>query len=142
MPSLLHPFIVHLPIAFALFYVPFAWLCIRDRIQWSWFTLYSLCLCASLYGAMASGSVDRAIVEKNRPSISSPLEEHEGSAQKAFFFALAALALSFAGKTRFSQAAKIACGLIALAVLANTIQTARLGGNLVYKHGAAEAHAR
>ncbi len=139
MPSLLHPFVVHLPIAMALFSVPFVLLVLSGKLRWQAYILWSILYCLCTYAAMATGSVDRSIVEKkNVPAAA--LEEHEKSADFLLWGAVLNLVLAFAARGKYERVIQIACGLMCSALLLIAFRTAQLGGELVYRHGAAEAH--
>lgn len=172
----LHPMLVHLPVAFALFAPVAAGLGLalargpREKSAWGWVVLFHLLLCAVTYAAMAAGEHDAdrlrdsiaAQVEHKRPAwlpdivaeslkqflpgaerhpqLGARIEEHEEAAER-FFLAglgallLAALAWKPTSVSRYLRWLTLAVEFVLLALM---IQTADLGGDLIYRYGAAD----
>ncbi len=164
----LHPAVVHLPIAFALF-APLvglgALLVSRksgqavDRKIWAVVLAWQFFQAALIYAAMATGEIDedrlgalaRDSVDTTKlqragiePNILQHVEEHEEAASTllvgtiASFF-LAALALKFKHDTG-RLALRVLTVFVQILLLGWCAYTAHLGGKLVYEHGAANVH--
>ncbi len=144
-----HPLLVHLPIAFALFGPVFflvLLLVIRRRPEsrglWKWTILWQFLMCASIYAAMATGDGDAKEVRAHIGS--EAIGRHEDAAELLFFMALLALVPALAGvkASAYEFAARITATVMQVALLAFCVNTARLGGEIVYKHGGAKAHVK
>lgn len=91
------------------------------------------------YTAMATGENDEEIVEEIY-GIGKFIEAHEDAAQMVLVASI--LSLIGAGATiRFRGAAYFTLAM-QLVTLGLVVYTGRLGGDLVYVHGAAEAHTK
>lgn len=164
----LHPVIVHLPIAFALF-APLvglgALLAARragdpaGRKFWAVVLLWQFLQAALVYAAMATGEIDedrlgalardstdmtnlhRAGIE---PKVLHHVEEHEDAASTLLLgtiasFFVAALALKFRHAGGRSTL-RVLTVVAQILLLGWCAYTAHLGGRLVYEHGAANVH--
>lgn len=147
MPNPLHPAMVHLPLGLALV-LPFlaaalVWAIAKGHLPgkawWLVVGLQALVL-VSVFVAMQTGEASEEAVE--RIVDGRLIHEHELAAQ--FFLGSAALTtlLALAGgfaPERFRKAARIATTVAALHGLTVALRTGHLGGELVYRHGAAAA---
>lgn len=145
----LHPAVVHLPLALAVL-VPAIGLVVAalvhrgklPRFAWAGVLALQLVLVGSGFAALRSGEADEDVVERVVPKAA--IHAHEEAAE-LFVGAAAALLIAFAlglalprrGWRTAAMAASIA-GSVGVAVLA--LDVGRLGGELVYTHGAAAAH--
>lgn len=147
MPEPLHPAVVHLPIALALL-SPFVALAAVVAIARDWLparswiavVLLQALLAGSVWAAVETGEGEEDRVEKVvNPE---PIASHEEAAERLLLLAVAGLVVSAAGLLggspgRYARLASIASGAV---VLAATMNTGHLGGELVYRYGAAEAY--
>ena len=146
----LHPAIVHLPLALA-FVIPLAaavlaWALWTGRLpRWTWALVVGLqaLLLAGAGLAMRTGEGDEERVE--RVVAERVLEAHERAA-KTFTLAAAVVAGLFvlvlalpAGAFRRGSSALAVAGSLVVATLA--LRVGEAGGELVYRHGAAQAWA-
>jgi uncharacterized membrane protein len=146
-PDPLHPAVVHLPIALAVV-IPLLAVGGVVAIQsgflparaWIVAALLQVLLAASAWVAIETGEqteerVERVLDEKH-------IDEHAEAAEW-FACAATATALIFAAglaSDRIARPARIAAALASLFVLATAVRTGHLGGELVYRHGAAAAY--
>jgi len=146
-PDPLHPVVVHLPIALAVVVPLFAvggWLAIRSGYlparAWLAAVVLQVLLAGSAWIAVDTGGdqydrVKKVVAEEQ-------IGEH-AEAGEWFAYAATAAALIFAAGLagdRIARPARVAAALASLFVLATAVRTGYLGGELVYKHGAARAY--
>jgi uncharacterized membrane protein len=146
---LVHPKLVHLPIALALLMplvgggLLLAW--VRGwfpRRTWIVAVLLQGVLAASAYAALKSGEVDEEVAENVVSE--DALEEHEEYAEKFLIAGIVALVLAAAGMVFPNET--VARGLAASSVAGTLVvfwlawETGQHGGKLVYELGAANAH--
>lgn len=145
----LHPLVVHLPIALAVLMPMMAgalllawhrnWLPSRS---WGLVVLMQATLLLTGLAASATGEEDEEIVERVVPHAA--LERHEEAAEVFLWGVGVVLALAVATLLLRASRGKLLGSLTllgTLAVLALGIRVGHAGGELVYKHGAAAAHA-
>lgn len=143
----LHPAIVHIPLGVAIV-VPLValvglWLLFRRGGKSGWLIAVALQAVVVVGGAVAmnTGEADEEVVE--RVVSEAAIEAHEEAAEVFVWVAGAVLALAGialllpASKGRW-VAAVASAGTVA--VLALGLQVGHAGGELVYRHGAAQAH--
>lgn len=149
LPNPLHPAVVHFPIAFA-YLLPLVALAALWQIRRSgnaraaWIPVAVLMVFTLAAGIVAVRSgedtedpVEEIVAERL-------IHEHEERAETFMFIAWGALVLLAAGFLR-GRLGAVGRGLFILATLLLALQvtlTGKLGGELVYKHGAASAYAR
>ncbi len=146
---LFHPKIVHLPIALGVLMPPvalgvlLAWW--RGRLpRQTWIVV--IALQATLVGtgflALESGEADEEIVE--RVVAEAPIEAHEEAAEVFFWASVGVLGLMLVGGLLPRRAARLSVATAAvlgtLVVLGLGYRTGEAGGQLVYRHGAAQVH--
>lgn len=149
LPDPLHPAIVHLPIALAIL-LPLCTGCaavaihtgLLPRSAWFGVVLLGFVLVLSSWAALETGEDQEERVE--RVVAAHFIEEHQDAAKiftaigaVLFFVTMAGLV---EGKT--GDIARGISVLLALGLLAAGVQVGRLGGALVYEHGATLAYAR
>jgi uncharacterized membrane protein len=147
MPDPLHPAVVHFPVAIAAL-APLAALAafVAIRAGWlparSWVAIVALqaLLAGSAWLAIETGEDQEERVE--RVVRESFIEEHEEAAERFLAVTVVALVVSAAGLLRGSggtvgRAATAAAGALALAA---AVAVGHSGGELVYRHGAADAY--
>lgn len=148
LPEPLHPAIVHLPLALAVLLAPgvlLAILALRTGFlplrAWAGIALVAVTLGASSLVALQTGESDEERIEGVVSEAA--IEDHEARADRFVFAALAAAALSLGGLLRGSwgEAARMATLAASVLVLVLAIQVGHSGGELVYRHGAAQAYA-
>ncbi len=147
MPEPLHPAVVHLPLALAMLspFVALAavialargWLPVR---AWIIVVLLQALLLGTTWAALETGEEEEERVEKIVGA--DPIEAHEEAAEKLLQAAVAGLLVSAAGLLggspgRYARLASVATGAV---VLAAAMNAGHLGGELVYRYGAAEAY--
>ncbi|MCP5043191.1 MAG: hypothetical protein GY944_19365 [bacterium] len=147
-PDPLHPFIVHFPIVLAAglpFLAAAAFWAIRsERLpRRSWIVVLALqvLLLCSAWLAVETGERDEERVEQIVAE--QPLEDHEEAAERLLAIVALGVPLSIAGLLA-GPVGSINRGLVvlmALIALVSAGETGRLGGKLVYRHGAANAYA-
>jgi uncharacterized membrane protein len=147
MPEPLHPAVVHLPVALALL-APVAALAALAaiRIGWlparSWLAVVLLhaLLAGSAWLAVETGEAQEERVE--RVVRERFIEEHEEAAER--FLAVVALGLAVSGaglvRGRFGALGRAATVAAGAAALAAAVSVGHSGGELVYRHGAADAY--
>ena len=148
-PDPLHPAIVHFPIVLSVLAPLLAavafWAIYSGRLSrrnWLGIVILQVVLVGTVWIATETGEheeerVERVVAERH-------IEEHEDAAER--FLALAALVLPFAAAGMLSgrvgainRALTIA---LSLATLGAAGYTGHIGGELVYRHGAAMAYAQ
>lgn len=146
-PEPLHPAVVHVPIALAILLPAIAlatWLAIRrawlPARAWVPVVAFHLLLVASAWAALETGEQDEERVE---PVVGERLiHEHEEAAEWFLWSAVAATLVSGLGLLggTVGGVGRIATVAATLVVFGAGIRTGHLGGELVYRHGAARAH--
>jgi len=147
LPDPLHPAIVHLPIALAviipLLAILCTWLIARGALParaWLGVVLLQAMLVGSGWAAIESGENEEDRVE--RVVQESAIEEHEEAAER--FLVLAGIGLLLTGGGLLSEnigaAGRAVATVATLGVLAAGFQVGHSGGELVYRHGAANAY--
>lgn len=147
LPEPLHPAIVHLPIALAVL-LPLLTLggAVALRAHWlprrTWSVAVALTgvLVLSSWVALETGESEEDRVE--RVVAEERIEAHEEAAEVFASLGVVLFLVTGAGfmAGRPGDLARGASVLVALAVLISALQLGRLGGELVYKHGAASAY--
>lgn len=146
--ALLHPQIVHLPIALAVLMPLIAggllitwWRAALPRRAWWIAVALQAILVASALAAMRTGEGDEERVERVVPE--EAIEAHEEAAEVFLAGAIGVLLLAIAAgavpRERAAQALAVAATVGTLAVFALGYRVGRAGGALVYEHGAATA---
>ena len=148
LPDPLHPAVVHLPIALAVLMPLVAAGAIAAiargflpaRAWWAAFAL-QLALVGSAWLSLETGEADEDRVEKIVAE--RHLEAHEDAAKWFLGVSGAAALLMAVGLLpgRSGRVGRVAAALASLAVLATAVRAGHLGGELVYRHGAANAYA-
>jgi len=147
LPDPLHPAVVHLPVALAILIPGFAilgiWLISKEFLpprSWSLIVLLQALLVGFGWLAIETGEdqadrVERVVAEQH-------IEAHEEAAERFLILAGIGLLVNAAGllPRRNGSIGRIAGTLASIVVLAAGVSTGRLGGELVYKHGAANAY--
>ncbi len=146
-PDPLHPVAVHLPIALAILIPGLALLAalsirgefLPSRIWWAVVLLQAL-LVGSAYLAVETGENEEERVEHVIEH--DLIEDHEEAAKRFRLAALLTLAPVGLGllSGRWGWIGRLVHISFSLLVLAASLSTGRLGGELVYRHGAAEAY--
>ena len=150
MPEPLHPAVVHFPLALAIL-LPLVtlvicmgmWMGGFQRRTWILVVLLQALLVGSAWYAKKTGSNEATKVEAVTGQ--DAVTAHEEKAELFFYVAIGSAALSLV--TVFMLGSKKAAGwggtLTFVATLATAyfaLETGRLGGDLVWKHGAADAY--
>ena len=149
LPNPLHPAVVHFPIAFAYLLPPAAlvtllWGARARAARAAWWPVAALMLLTLVAGIVAVRSGEATEDRAEQAVAGRLIHEHEERAEGFMVVAWVGLALAAAGflKGRLGLAARWAFLAAALAMAAQVTWTGKLGGELVYKHGAASAYAR
>jgi len=147
LPEPLHPAIVHLPLALALLLAPgilLAIVALRTQFlplrAWTGVVLVAVTLGASSPVALHTGESDEERIEGVVSE--AMIEGHEARADRFVFAALATATLSLGGLLGGArgEAARFATLAASVLVLVLAIQVGQSGGELVYRHGAAQAY--
>jgi uncharacterized membrane protein len=147
LPNPLHPAVVHLPIALAVLMPAIALvalLAIRRGAAatrtWAGVVLLQGLLLGSGWLAVETGEREEEQVERFVPE--ARIEEHEEAGERFRNVAAGALVVSALGLLagRAGGAARIATVAAGVAVLLAGVSVGHSGGELVYRHGAAEAY--
>lgn len=147
MPDPLHPAVVHLPIALAVLIPGLAilaiWLIYNEILpsrSWALIVLLQAALVGSSWLALETGEdqedrVEEVVAERH-------IETHEEAAERFILLAGIGLLVSAAGLLPRQRGAlgRVAGTLATLGVLAAGVSVGHTGGDLVYKHGAANAY--
>jgi uncharacterized membrane protein len=146
-PEPLHPAIVHLPIALSLLLpalVLAALLAIRTKWlparSWSVIVLLSGLLVVGSWVALETGEHDEERVEQIVAETA--IEAHEEAAEVFMVIGMVLFVIAGIGLRtgRIGDWARIGSLILSLSVLAAGARVGHLGGELVYVHGAANAH--
>ncbi len=154
----LHPALVHLPLAFV-FFGPLLGVAMlraglkggedsenRRRGLWRYVVIRIFVQSLAVYATMVTGERDSDVViahfEESEPPIATLVGSHEDAATWLLLVSLGSLLLSFMALKPGPQSRTLSLATIAVQTLALAcaVYTAKLGGELVYRHGAAEAH--
>jgi uncharacterized membrane protein len=147
LPDPLHPAVVHFPIALAALIPLFAaliLLTIRSGrlppLAWTLVVLLQALLVGSTWLAHETGEEQEERVEKAVDE--ERIEEHEEAADWVLWIGAAGLAATLLGLAGGSAGAWARAGALALSLLtlAAAVRTGHLGGELVYRYGAANAY--
>lgn len=146
LPDPLHPALVHFPLALAVLVPVLAlgWIyaiakgLLAPR-SWATIVLLQVVLVGSAWLCVETGERDEERVE--RVVAERHIEAHEESGKLFFLLSAAAAVLIAAGLLPGGTgvAGRLVGTLAAFAVLAAGVQVGHLGGELVYRHGAASA---
>src|SRR5512145_68537 len=149
LPDPLHPAVVHFPMALAALLPLLALLALLAsargllpaRGAWAGVVLLQAILVGSAYMALETGEDQEERVEDYVPE--RHIHEHEEAAEWFMILSGVGLAVFSAGLLggRAGGAARLAALAASVVVLAAGVRVGQLGGELVYKHGAASAYA-
>lgn len=123
-----HPFLVHIPIAFALFAPFFAlyFAAYPAKRQAVW-VLYNLLFAGFCYLAMATGISDQEALENKEAAAT-----HRQIAEYFFYAVLVLLGLSFTGNQAEQRWLRLASAAWSFVVLGLCVAAAHQGGTLVH----------
>lgn len=146
-PEPIHPALVHFPIVLAVL-LPFAAAGAlvavrrgaRKRPVWSLAVVMAAVLFGAAFASVKTGEAQEEVVEDVLVS-EEPLHEHEEAAERLLVLAGIVLALSPIGLLagRAGTAGRAATTVASLALAAAAWPVGTSGGELVYRHGAAQA---
>jgi len=147
LPDPLHPAIVHMPLALSVllpFAVIFAIWAIRGsatRPVWAVVVALTAILAISARVAVLTGQDQEERVEDVVPH--DPFEEHEEAGEQFFLITTAVLVLAAGGLMggKVGDTARPLMVLGSVIVLIAALRVGKMGGELVYEHGAASAYA-
>lgn len=149
LPNPLHPAVVHFPIAFAFLLPPatlaaLLWGARARAARAAWWPVAALMLLTLVAGVVAVKSGEATEDRAEQVVAGRLIHDHEERAEGFLVIAWVGLALAAAGflKGRLGVAARWTFLAAALALAAQVTWTGKLGGALVYEHGAASAYAR
>ncbi|MCG3172534.1 MAG: hypothetical protein GMKNLPBB_00687 [Myxococcota bacterium] len=145
----LHPVVVHLPLALAMVNIVIGgllgfaiWRKLLPLRTWTVFFVLQLLLVGGAFVAMNTGEADEEVVEASVAE--QYIETHEDRAKVFTWFGVLVLVMSavpFFVKKESMQPAVFGSILVASLILGGLgIATGKAGGELVYKHGAANAY--
>lgn len=148
LPDPLHPAVVHFPIVLAVLLPIFAagalWMIHSrpgsTRLLWAVPVALSAALTLSAWAAVATGEAQEDRVEGVVGA--EVLHEHEESAERFLVLSLLVLGLAGTGLVggTFGTAGRILATGGSIALLVTGIAVGRAGGELVYRHGAAQPY--
>lgn len=150
LPEPLHPAIVHFPIVLTFLLPVFALASLwavrrgaRPLLAWGPTAALAVALAASAWIAVETGEDQEERVEEVLAS-EAALETHEEAAERFLTFAAALLVVTAIGLApgRVGRTARAATVVGALALVVAGWSVGRSGGELVYRHGAADAYVR
>ncbi len=145
----LHPALVHLPIGLAIilpfFFAVFLFMIYRGKMeakQWWIPVILQLVLVFASFAALRSGESEEEHVEKAVPEAA--LEEHEEVAHYFFYLILITFLVSAGALKDTKVAGLLRSGavVLSLATLGTGLYAGKLGGELVFKHGAADVYSK
>lgn len=148
LPEPLHPALVHFPIVFAVLLpvvaITVLWAVRRGIVRtraWGLVVVLAAALVVTSWITVQSGEQQEERVEA--VVAETALETHEEAAEVFLLLALAALVATAAGITPgvVGSSARIVSVVLALVVLGAGWRVGDSGGELVYRHGAAQAYA-
>lgn len=146
-PEPLHPAVVHFPIVFTLLLPAVAvvsLLAIRRGVEArkAWLPTMALAaaLSASAWVAVETGEAEEDVVEAVVPE--SAIHEHEEAAEVFLYGSVGVLLLVATGllQSGIGRVGRVAGTVAAVLLTLAGYQVGRLGGELVYEHGAAAAY--
>lgn len=147
LPDPLHPAVVHMPLALAVV-LPALAVLVAAAIRLKWFPVRTwwvvLLLQAALVGfgylALETGEDQEEVVEEVIGH--DPIHEHEERAERFLWAGAVVLAIVAAGLLPggAGSVARVVAVLGTLGVMAAAVQVGHSGGELVYRHGAANAY--
>jgi uncharacterized membrane protein len=147
LPNPLHPAVVHFPLVFAVLLPISAALAlwairrgIRPLRAWAVPVALAVGLTASGWVALETGEAQEDPVEAVVGE--APLHAHEEAAERFLVLSGVVMLVAAAGLVggTLGSAARFVATLGSVAIVAAAIQVGALGGELVYKYGAAEAY--
>ncbi len=148
LPEPLHPALVHLPLAWSVLLplvMAVALLAIRrgadPRQRWRFPVVLAAAVTLSAWAAVQAGEADGERIEERVDAAA--LEEHEEAGERFLFLSVVVLVITAAGFLPASAGAvaRPAGGVAAVLLLGAGLLAGHAGGELVYEHGAAAAHA-
>ncbi|MCA9538318.1 MAG: hypothetical protein KC620_05490 [Myxococcales bacterium] len=139
----LHPGLVHLPLGIGLILpIVLFWLWFyvrkspdRARIWWLGVALQAM-VTATSFAAMQTGEADEHKVEK--VVAKAKIHAHEEAAELFAYASVAGLVVTVAGS--FVAPARLVAALLSIVIIGFGLRAGEKGGELVYIHGAADAH--
>jgi len=147
LPDPLHPAVIHFPIVLALLAPVIAaallWAVEARRLPArAWAAVVVLQLAVALAGWVAAETGEDEEDRVERVVAEAPIEAHEEAAERFLWLAGLAVPLAAAGLLagRAGRVARIATLAATIGVAWTVVEVGRLGGDLVYRHGAADAY--
>ncbi len=146
-PDPLHPALVHFPIVLALLAPVIAaslvWAIDTNRIPataWLGVVIFQLVLFGAAWGTAEAGENEEERVE--RVVAEAPIEEHEEAAERFLWLAGLTIPITAAGLLSgvAGRGARMLTLVACVAAAVSVAQVGHSGGELVYRHGAANAY--
>jgi len=146
-PDPLHPAVVHFPIVLATLLPLAAVVALiviargaNARKTWAWVVVLSAMLAAASWAAVETGQDEEDTVEK--VVAEEPIHEHEEAGERMLIFSGIGVLLVGLGLAngKVGQAGRWIGTVAAVGLLVASYQVGKLGGELVYEHGAAGAY--